>query len=145
MKTYLNELFKRMDLIKYLVLSGLKSQHKNTYLGFFWWLLDPALQIVIYYFVVVVVFQRARGVNYGIYLAMAPETAQEIINALQKAVDKAAAQNVQPTIVCSPGVRRHLRRLVDRHLPTLRVLSHHELVTEAKIQSLGIVSLGHEA
>ncbi len=70
MKTYLNELFKRTDLIKYLVLSGLKSQHKNTYLGFFWWLLDPALQIVIYYFVVVVVFQRARGVDYGIYLAI---------------------------------------------------------------------------
>lgn len=70
MKTYLNELFKRTDLIKYLVLSGLKSQHKNTYLGFFWWLLDPALQVVIYYFVVVVVFQRARGVDYGIYLAI---------------------------------------------------------------------------
>jgi ABC-type polysaccharide/polyol phosphate export permease len=70
MKTYLNELFKRVDLIKYLVISGLKSQHKNTYLGFFWWLLDPALQIMIYYFVVVVVFQRARGVDYGIYLAI---------------------------------------------------------------------------
>ncbi|RJR40859.1 MAG: flagellar biosynthesis protein FlhA [Deltaproteobacteria bacterium] len=83
--------------------------------------------------------------DYGIYLAMAPETAQEIINALQKAVDKATAQNVQPIVVCSPGVRRHLRRLVERHLPTLRVLSHHELVTEAKIQSLGIVSLSHEA
>jgi ABC-type polysaccharide/polyol phosphate export permease len=70
MKAYLTELFKRMDLIKYLVLSGLKSQHKNTYLGFFWWLLDPALQIMIYYFVVVVVFERARGVDYGIYLAI---------------------------------------------------------------------------
>jgi len=83
--------------------------------------------------------------DYGVFLAMAPETAQEIINALQGAVDKATAQNMQPIVVCSPGVRRHLRRLVERHLPTLRVLSHHELVTEAKIQSLGVVGLGHEA
>jgi flagellar biosynthesis protein FlhA len=83
--------------------------------------------------------------DYGIFLAMAPETAQEIIKALQEAVDQATAQNLQPIVVCSPGVRRHLRRLVERHLPTLRVLSHHELVTEAKIQSLGVVSLGHEA
>ena len=83
--------------------------------------------------------------DYGIFLAMAPDTAQEIITVLQEAVDKATAQNLQPIVVCSPGVRRHLRRLVERHLPTLRVLSHHELVTEAKIQSLGIVSLGHEA
>ena len=83
--------------------------------------------------------------DYGVFLAMAPEAAQEIITSLQEAVDKATAQNLQPIIVCSPGVRRHLRRLVERHLPTLRVLSHHELVTEAKIQSLGVVSLGHEA
>jgi flagellar biosynthesis protein FlhA len=82
--------------------------------------------------------------DYGIFLAMAPETAQEIITALQEAVDKAVAQNQQPIVVCSPGVRRHLRRLVERHLPNLRVLSHHELVTEAKIQSLGVVSLDHE-
>lgn len=83
--------------------------------------------------------------DYGVFLAMAPEAAQEIITALQEAVDKATAQNLQPIVVCSPGVRRHLRRLVERHLPTLRVLSHHELVTEAKIQSLGVVSLSHEA
>jgi flagellar biosynthesis protein FlhA len=82
--------------------------------------------------------------DYGIFLAMAPETAQEIIKALQEAAEQATAQNVQPIIVCSPGVRRHLRRLVERQVPTLRVLSHHELVTDAKIQSLGVVSLSHE-
>ena len=69
MKAYINELLKRTDLIKYLVVSGLKSQNKNSYLGFFWWLLDPLLQVVIYYFVVVIIFQRARGADYGIYLA----------------------------------------------------------------------------
>ena len=69
MKAYINELLKRTDLIKYLVMAGLKSQNKNSYLGFFWWLLDPLLQIFIYYFVVVIVFQRARGADYGIYLA----------------------------------------------------------------------------
>lgn len=70
MKSYLHELSLRLDLMKYLVLSGLKAQHKNSYLGFFWWLLDPLLQIFIYYFVVVVVFQKARGADYGIYLAI---------------------------------------------------------------------------
>ncbi|OGP71532.1 MAG: flagellar biosynthesis protein FlhA [Deltaproteobacteria bacterium RBG_13_58_19] len=82
--------------------------------------------------------------EYGVYLAMAPETAEEIIKALQQASEKALAQNVQPIVVCSPTVRRHLRRLVERHLPALWVLSHHELVTDAKIQSLGVVSLHHE-
>ena len=83
--------------------------------------------------------------EYGVYLAMAPETGEEIIQALKVAVDNSMAQNLQPAVVCSPSVRRHLRRLVERHLPGLWVLSPHELVTEAQIQSLGVVSLGHEA
>jgi flagellar biosynthesis protein FlhA len=83
--------------------------------------------------------------EYGVYLAMAPETAEEIIQNLKLAADKSLAQNIQPAVVCSPAVRRHLRRLVERHLPGLWVLSPHELVTEAQIQSLGVVSLGHEA
>lgn len=83
--------------------------------------------------------------EYGVYLAMAPETAEEIIQALKVAVDKSLAQNLQPVVVCSPTVRRHLRRLVERHLAALWVLSPHELVTDAQIQSLGVVSLGHEA
>uniref|UniRef100_A0A7C5ANC2 Flagellar biosynthesis protein FlhA n=1 Tax=Desulfobacca acetoxidans TaxID=60893 RepID=A0A7C5ANC2_9BACT len=83
--------------------------------------------------------------DYGVYLALAPETAQEIIRALEKAAEISLSQNLQPVVVCSPGVRRHLRRLVERHLPGLWVLSPHELITEAKIQSLGIVRIGHEA
>ncbi|MFZ2088260.1 MAG: flagellar biosynthesis protein FlhA [Desulfobaccales bacterium] len=83
--------------------------------------------------------------EYGVYLAMAPETAEEIIQALKGAVDKSLAKNLKPVVVCSPTVRRHLRRLVERHLPGLWVLSPHELVTEAQIQSLGVVSIGNEA
>jgi flagellar biosynthesis protein FlhA len=79
--------------------------------------------------------------DYGVFLAMAPDAAQEIIKIVQEAADKAVAQNVQPIIVCSPGVRRHLRRLVEKQIPTLRVLSHHELVTDAKIHSLGVIGL----
>jgi len=70
MKLYINELLKRKDLMKHLVVSGLKAQHKDSYLGFFWWLLDPMLQIFIYYFVVVYIFHRAKGTDYGIYLAI---------------------------------------------------------------------------
>lgn len=54
----------------YLVTSGLKAQHRNSFLGYFWWLLDPLLNVLVYYFVVVIVFRRAGGPNYGIYLVI---------------------------------------------------------------------------
>ncbi|MBM4284345.1 MAG: flagellar biosynthesis protein FlhA [Deltaproteobacteria bacterium] len=82
--------------------------------------------------------------EFGVYLALAPETAEELIKAVQAAGEQALAQNLQPIVVCSPAVRRHLRRLVERTLPSCVVLSHNELLTEARIQSLGMVRLGHE-
>jgi len=68
-KRYLGDLLRRRDLTLYLVSSQLKAQHRNTFLGYFWWLLDPLLGVFVYYFVVVVVFQRG-GADYGPFLVV---------------------------------------------------------------------------
>ncbi|MCG7384148.1 ABC transporter permease [Paenibacillus sp. ACRRY] len=69
MTRYLKELLRRKDLLLYLVKSGLKAEHRNSYLGYFWWLLDPLLGALVYYFLVVIVMGRG-GENYGIYLVI---------------------------------------------------------------------------
>lgn len=69
MKAYIQEIKKRKDLIYYLVKSGLKAEHRNSYLGYFWWLLDPLLGILIYYFLMVVILERG-GENFAVYLAI---------------------------------------------------------------------------
>ncbi|EEG77533.1 ABC-2 type transporter [Dethiobacter alkaliphilus AHT 1] len=55
----MQDLFKRKDLLIYLVTSGLKAQHRNTFLGYFWWLLDPLLGVLVYYFLRIVLLGRA--------------------------------------------------------------------------------------
>ena len=99
--------------------------------------LDPSLEELIK--------NGLQKTEYGSYLAINPDTAQQVVEALRRAADRAMALNVPPVIVCSPLIRRHVRHLVERYLPNLTILSHHELITEAKIISLGVVSLGHEA
>src|SRR5699024_1605718 len=69
MKSYLQDIKKRKDLILYLVKSGLKAEHSNSYLGYFWWLLDPLLNIAVYYFLVVIILQRG-GENYAVFLVI---------------------------------------------------------------------------
>lgn len=69
MDTYLKELRKRKDLLFYLVKSGLKAEHRNSYLGYFWWLLDPLLNIAVYYFLVVIILDRG-GPNYPVFLVI---------------------------------------------------------------------------
>jgi len=65
----MEEVRKRTDLIWYLVKSGLKAEHRNSYLGYFWWLLDPLLNIAVYYFLVVIILDRG-GPDYPIFLVI---------------------------------------------------------------------------
>lgn len=67
MKSYIREMLKRKDLLIYLVKSGLKAEHRNSYLGYFWWLLDPLLNVLVYYFLVVIILNRG-GENYPLFL-----------------------------------------------------------------------------
>jgi flagellar biosynthesis protein FlhA len=79
----------------------------------------------------------------GSYLALEPGVAQKILTNIHQTLDRVAHLNYQPVILCSPGVRRHLKKLLDRFLPQVAVLSHSELTSQTKIQSLGTVSVAH--
>ncbi len=69
LKKYLKEIYKRKDLLLYLVTSGLKAEHRNTLLGYLWWLLDPLLSVVVYYFLIVIVLGRG-GEDYASFLVI---------------------------------------------------------------------------
>lgn len=71
MKTYMQEILRRKDLLFYLVKSGLKAEHRNSYLGYFWWLLDPLLNVMVYYFLVVIILGRGDDVeNFPVFLVI---------------------------------------------------------------------------
>lgn len=55
---YLRDLWRRRDLLLYLVTSGLKANTRNTFLGYFWWLLDPLLMVLVFAFLRVVFLGR---------------------------------------------------------------------------------------
>lgn len=90
MRQYLKDLIKRKDLLIYLVFSGLKAQYRNTFLGFFWWLLDPLLGVMVYYFLVVIVLDRGGDVeNYGAFLVVgliAWRWVRSVVNASSRSI-----------------------------------------------------------
>ncbi len=69
MQKYIDEMLKRKDLLIYLVKSGLKAENRNSYLGYFWWLLDPLLGVMVYYFLVGVILGRG-GENFAVFLVI---------------------------------------------------------------------------
>ncbi len=80
----------------------------------------------------------------GRYLALEPKTAQRVIEALADGIAKAAPEGT-PVVLCAPAVRPHLRRLTERYLPHLAVLSYNEIGPEVTLQALHMVEWSHAA
>jgi len=66
----------------------------------------------------------------------------EIVNRLTGAIEKALKEDrfkTQPIILCSTQVRRFLRRLIERFLPSVVVLSTAEIAPSAKLYTTGVL------
>lgn len=85
--------------------------------------------------------ESVRQTDHGAYLAMEPGLAQRIIQAIQKAMDKAMLGEGQPVLLTSPLVRPHLAQLLARFIPNLPVISQAEIPAEIKLQSLANIGL----
>lgn len=81
----------------------------------------------------------------GSYIAMDPSLVQKFLDSLSRQIEKSAAHGAQPVVLASAAVRLYVRRLIERALPNLAVLSYNEVVPDVKVRSVGMVSLPNEA
>jgi len=77
----------------------------------------------------------------GTFLTLEPNLAQKIIESIQTETERIAEDGYQPILICSPIIRRHVRQLIERFMPQVVVLSHNELTSQTKIQSLGTIEI----
>ena len=75
----------------------------------------------------------------GTYLGLDPQIAQTIIQNVEAQLERFAVFNYQPILLCSPLIRPHVKKLTERFVPNLVVLSHNEISHDVRIESLGIV------
>ncbi len=87
-----------------------------------------------------IIAEAIQPSDQGSYLAIEPNTAQLIIGAVRNMADRFSASGAQPVLLASPSIRRHVRKLIERFVPHMAVLSHNEIPQNVKIQSLGVVS-----
>jgi flagellar biosynthesis protein FlhA len=79
----------------------------------------------------------------GAYLALDPDTGQRILTAVNNAVTQLTSQNFQPVVLCSPMIRRHLRKLTERFINNLVVISHSELTNNIRLKIIGEVTFSY--
>ncbi|MFY9399255.1 MAG: flagellar biosynthesis protein FlhA [Desulfomonilia bacterium] len=95
--------------------------------------LDPAVDGMI--------SRSIQHTDHGSYLALEPEKSQKILMTLNREVNNVGKQGLIPVLLASPVSRPYLKRLTERYLPDLVVLSHNEIPPDITIKNLGMVRI----
>ncbi|HEU4965129.1 MAG TPA: flagellar biosynthesis protein FlhA, partial [Bacilli bacterium] len=87
------------------------------------------------------VVDNIQATDQGSYLALDPRLSQQIYQKLAEQVQKLTAMGHSPVLLTSPNIRMHVRKLIERVLPDVAVLSFNELDSTVDVQSGGVVNL----
>ena len=87
--------------------------------------------------------QGIQKADHGSYLSIDPKIADSIIASIKKEAEKAMSNNIQPILLTTPVIRRHLKKMVEYFVPSLMVLSQSELLSDIGFKSIGKVRLNY--
>jgi len=85
------------------------------------------------------VAESLQQTDQGTFLAIEPAYAKSIMDDLAVKMEDYKTLGTQPLLVCSAQIRSHFKKLADRFIPGLAVLSYDEIVSSTKIQIVGTV------
>ena len=87
--------------------------------------------------------EALQQTDHGSFLSLDPSVAQQMMNNLAASLEKMSSLNYQPVVMCSAQIRYHVKRLLDRFMPHIAVLSYDEILSKVEIQSLDMLELNH--
>jgi len=73
------------------------------------------------------------------HLAMAPSRLQQFIGAVQQGFERAAQMGELPVLITSPGIRPHVRSIVERFRPQTVVMSQNEVHPRIRLKTIGSI------
>jgi len=85
--------------------------------------------------------KSVQHTEYESFVAADPTLIQEIVSQFQEFVKTFTGKGLQPVILCSPNVRIHLRKILEKFFPNIIVLSHNEITRDVNIKSLGMLAV----
>ncbi|MDB5839558.1 MAG: flhA [Herminiimonas sp.] len=95
--------------------------------------LDPAIEQAI--------ANSIRAIDERTTLVLEPKFAEQVIGRLAGQVEKMVNGNTRPVLLCAPELRRHIRRLTERVMPQLAVLSLTEIPPHINLRAFGVVTI----
>lgn len=130
------KLTKDTDVLTEYVRQSLKRQISKQYAGEDGNLrvitLDPVLEEKLR--------ESVQQSEFGSYIALDPDVAQPMIDRLSAYYEDLAGKGITPVIICAPVLRLYFKRLIDRFISNMVVLSYNEIDSNVNVEVLGMVS-----
>jgi flagellar biosynthesis protein FlhA len=94
--------------------------------------LDPQLEQQI--------LNNIQPAEFGSFVNLDPNLIQRLVKNISKETEKMMLNGYVPVMVCAPMVRINLKKMTERQLPQLVVLSYNELIQGIEVQAVGMVN-----
>ena len=85
--------------------------------------------------------QSIQHTEFESFVSPDPNTVKKLIGSLQRLIANFETTGLSPVILCSPLVRCHLRKILEKFIPNVVVLAHNEITRDVNIKSFGVVEL----
>ncbi len=79
--------------------------------------------------------------DHGAFLTLDPGIVYAMVEQFRNLQEKFDQVSARPVLLCVPIVRFHLKRLLERFVPGLSVLSHNEIPSQVTVQALGRIAI----
>jgi flagellar biosynthesis protein FlhA len=89
--------------------------------------------------------RSVQKTDQGSFLTLDPNMLHQLIQAVNTETKRVLNLGHHALILCSPMLRRHLKKLLERFLPEIVVISHNELHSALEIQAIGVIRVNHAA
>ncbi len=87
------------------------------------------------------VAQGIVSTDQGAQLSLDPKVTQRVLASLNEKIEEATGMGEKMVVLCSPAIRGQFKRMTEKFIPNLIVVSHNELASDVNIRSLGTVRL----
>ncbi|MGC2064268.1 MAG: flagellar biosynthesis protein FlhA [Thermodesulfovibrionales bacterium] len=71
--------------------------------------------------------------------AISPDSVNRLLRGIEGILKNDRIKGIQPIVLCSPQIRRYLKKLMEKFLPAVVVLSNAEISSAARIYTIGMV------
>ncbi len=75
------------------------------------------------------------------YINLDPSTIQRIIDNLAPLIKKATSMQKEPIVLCSSGIRIFFKRIIEKFVPSVVVLSYNEIIPEITVKTIGTLKI----